>query len=308
MITAKIIADSIGPGGVRITTFELMYPRFIHAELMTHRALSKCSASSRAIPIETMLRRIEANPARPEFWAANQKGMQAVAEVDDLFGAQLLWQAAMLDAVAHSRKMADAGMHKAIANRVTEPYQHMTVVVTATDWANFFHLRYHPAAQQEFQILARIMYGLYMTHEPRVLKFGEWHLPYVTVEDEIEVMNELWVREASNNEPHQIVNPGWHIHESVEILKKISTGRCARTSYVNQDGVRALKDDVGLYDRLLQGLEVGDPGHMSPFEHQAMAWDDGFYQSGNFRGWQQHRKTIKGETTTMMPVLPVVHV
>lgn len=32
-ISAKIIADSVNTNGVRITTIELEYPRFIHAEL-----------------------------------------------------------------------------------------------------------------------------------------------------------------------------------------------------------------------------------------------------------------------------------
>src|ERR1700742_2095163 len=123
-ITAKIICDSVSEAGVRLTTFELMYPRFIHAELMTHRAFSRNAASSRAIPIETMLRRIEENPAMPVFWAANQKGMQAVAEVpDDDWNRETgeastreyvkaYWLEACEDAIYHSRRLAKLGLHK----------------------------------------------------------------------------------------------------------------------------------------------------------------------------------------------------
>ena len=45
-INAQIVADSINQMGDRITTYLLTYPRFIHAELMTHRVFSRNSASS----------------------------------------------------------------------------------------------------------------------------------------------------------------------------------------------------------------------------------------------------------------------
>ena len=54
LISAKVIADSVCPKGVRMTTMEIEYPRFILAELNTHRMLSKNSASSRAIPVKSM--------------------------------------------------------------------------------------------------------------------------------------------------------------------------------------------------------------------------------------------------------------
>ena len=38
-ITAKVVCDSINEQGVRLTTFEIEYPRFILAELNTHRCL-----------------------------------------------------------------------------------------------------------------------------------------------------------------------------------------------------------------------------------------------------------------------------
>src|SRR5574343_569748 len=84
MITAKIIKDSISPVGKRITTFELEYPRFVHSELMTHRVFSRNAASSRAIPIETMIKQVLENPAMPVWWGKNQAGMQAKEELDDV--------------------------------------------------------------------------------------------------------------------------------------------------------------------------------------------------------------------------------
>lgn len=67
-IKAEIIADTISPQGNRITSYILTYPRFIHAELMTHRMFSRNSASSRAIPFEKMLKMVEEDPFIPIAW------------------------------------------------------------------------------------------------------------------------------------------------------------------------------------------------------------------------------------------------
>jgi thymidylate synthase ThyX len=292
-ITAKIIADSIAPCGKRLTTYELVYPRFIHAELLTHRVFSRNAASSRAIPIEKMNQRILENPAEPVFWAANQKGMQAVAEVEDITAAIRAWDAAMVDAVKHSRILASLGLHKAIANRVTEPFQHMVTLVSATEYANFFALRAHPAAQQEFQALAKAMLRLFLDNKPNALGPGEWHLPYIRTEDRLEAMTMAGDFTQSLEQKARI---------GLEILKKVSVGRCARTSYVNQDGVRALADDVSLHDRLLNDVDKGDPGHFSPFEHVARA-EMHDIPSGNYSGFTQYRKTFRNENFTTLPKL-----
>lgn len=290
-ILAKIICDSVAPCGKRLTTFELVYPRFIHSELMTHRVFSRNAASSRAIPIEKMLARIQYDPAMPVFWAMNQKGMQAVAEVENIAAARLAWLEACNSAIDHSRKLAALGLHKAIANRVTEPFQHMVTLVSATEYANFFALRAHPAAQQEFQVLAKTMLRLYLDNKPRALGPGEWHLPYIKDEDRLEAMNRgtIFTRDL-----------GAASRLGLEVLKKVSVGRCARTSYVNQDGVRALDDDMSLHDRLLNDVDKGDPGHFSPFEHVARA-EMHDIPSGNINGFTQYRKTFRGENIISLP-------
>ncbi len=81
-IEVKIVADSIGPCRVRLTTFQLRYPRFVHSEFMTHKMFSKCASSSRAIPVEKMLKVVQEDPAVPVSWGKNQKGMQASEDVD----------------------------------------------------------------------------------------------------------------------------------------------------------------------------------------------------------------------------------
>lgn len=284
MISVKVIADSIGPSGIRLTTVEATYPRFMHAELMTHRKFSRNAASSRAIPVKKQLKRIRDNQAHPEVWGINQPGMQAseVATGFRLWLGQMLWTLAGKCALVFAWLLMKLNFHKQIVNRIIEPWSHITVIITSDQmgFANMFAQRDHEAAQPEFRILARKMWVEYNLSKPRQLKMGEWHLPYITQADIVEV-NNYWYPDQSARD---------HAKTVVETLKKISVGRCARVSYLNHDGVRRLKDDVKLCERLMSAK----PGHWSPFEHVAMAMPvpGG---SGNFVGWHQYRKDFEEE-------------
>lgn len=78
MIKATVIADSVHHAtGTRITTFELVYPRFIHSEFMTHRVFNRNASSSRAIPTSKFIEQVRNEPVMPSHWGKNQKGMQA---------------------------------------------------------------------------------------------------------------------------------------------------------------------------------------------------------------------------------------
>jgi hypothetical protein len=273
--SAKIIADSINPVGNRITTFELTYPRFVHAELMTHRMFSRNSASSRAIPVEKLVERIRQYPVMPKFWGSNQAGMQAGAELegDALLNAQLIWLDGSRQALALAERLADAGLHKQIANRVIEPWMFITVIVTATTFENWFGRRDHKDAQPEIAWVAREMRKLYEENRPAQLRPGEWHLPYV----------ELWDKESPLYISPSCTEFGYGF------LRRISTARCARVSYLTHDGVRDLHKDIELHDKLTTN------GHWSPFEHPAECLDRP-ERWGNFTGWKQYRKTFKHES------------
>lgn len=262
---AKIVLDSIGPSGTRLTTWELRYPRMVHAELMTHRLFSRNAASSRAIPNEKLVAQVLEDPAMPVWWGKNQSGMQARETLtgETLRIAQETWLAGRVYAVDLSRQLAASGLHKQIANRVIEPWMFITVLVSATDFDNWFALRDHPDAQPEIAWIARKMHELYKLHQPTPLSTGGWHMPFITGEDE---------------------------GLGLEQRKKIATGRCARVSYLTHDGRRAPEEDIALHDR----LAGSSPGHWSPFEHVAEALRAPA-QSGNFRGWRQYRKTFLGE-------------
>jgi len=269
-ITARILADSarLASPTARITTFELRYPRMVHSELMTHRMLSRNAASSRAIPIERMIADVLEDPAMPVHWGSNKPGMQAGAELTGaaLGGVRYDWLAARDEAVRSARDMSALGLHKQIVNRILEPWAHITVICTATDWANFYHLRRDPMAQPEIHALADAMWAAQQESRPihRSHRDGvwAWHLPLVT-DDERRNLD---------------------LTDSI----KISTGRCARVSYLTHEGKRDPAADIALHDRLATS------GHWSPFEHAARVQETAT-RSGNFYGWDQYRKTFAAE-------------
>lgn len=274
-IQAKVIEDSVSPEGIRLTTFQLRYPRFIHSEFMTHRVFSRNASSSRAIPILRMLRNTVSDMAMPVAWGRNQGGMQARTELTGFrrWVAKQIWKLAGYSAAMFSYLMYQTGAHKQIANRITEPWSHISVVVTATDWQNFFYLRDHEDADPTIRALAAEMKAAFDASEPKKLEVGEWHLPYV-------------LDYERENAP-------------VEECIKISVARCARVSYLTHDGGHTiLEKDLALHDALV----VTDPKHASPAEHQATPdkmWTRKRWghpqEHGNLRGWRQYRKTLPGE-------------
>ena len=144
-INAQIIADSINPQGDRITTYLLTYPRFIHSELMTHRVFSRNSASSRAIPFKKMVKMVEEDPFIPIAWQKDHKGMQGseYAQYPDTEDFKVIWLEARDNAIK-SAQLAQTGrvkLTKQLCNRLLEPFMWHTVLVTATEWENFFELR-----------------------------------------------------------------------------------------------------------------------------------------------------------------------
>ena len=278
-IEAKIIEDSISPTMARLTTFQLRYPRFIHAELMTHRLFSRNASSSRAIPCKRLLADIEEEPAMPVHWGLNQRGMQAKEEMDDFTSSacKKLWLEARDQMLSYARALDNMGLHKQLVNRITEPWAHISVVVTATEFDNFFMLRCHPDAQPEIKVLADLMRDIYYSNVPRTLRPGQWHMPYIQDEERFA--------------PGNLNKSG--ILKNQSTLIQASIARCARVSYLTHDKKEPNIDvDTALYDKLFESK------HMSPFEHVGTPSGDPTVWSGNFKGWVQYRKTLKGETCT----------
>lgn len=272
---AKIILDSVisrpwldTKTSDRLTTFELTYPRFVHSELMTHRVFSRNSASSRAIPIEKMITQVINNPVIPVEFGKNQPGMQAKILLSgaELERAKDQWLTGRDYAVQSAYRLTSCDVHKQIVNRVLEPWMWITVIVSATEWQNFFKLRCHADAQPEIRKIAEMARELYERSQPKLCHVGDWHIPMIDADEE---------------EPDNETN------------LKIATGRIARVSYLTHDGIRSKSADIALHDRLLSS------GHWSPFEHCAQAIGKSAYTQeicGNFQGWLQYRKTFAGES------------
>lgn len=228
-IAAKVIAHSTHPGCPDLITVQARYPRFIHAEAKTHRViriddaeydflqeislmddpeLSRNSSSSRAIPIDRMIQDVLDDPAMPVEWGGNKPGMQAGAEIASKDEAIAMWLEARDRAVEAARDAQRLGLHKQIVNRLIEPFGHITVVITATEWDNFFALRCHPAADPTMRYLANAIQEAISVSTPQLVIQNQWHKPY----------------------------GGMLLH---------SAARCARVSYLNHDGTEpdTEKDD-----------------------------------------------------------------
>lgn len=346
-ITAKIIADSVAPDGSRLTTLELRYPRWIHAEGRTHRvlnwdepeflpdnpplprrevrdlvsdavkrlgeeavdvmlrdsktaclmddlSLSRNAASGRAIPVPRMIQDVKDDPAVPMFWGSNQPGMIAGTEINAPVVMKLNIQDEKTGEIVHTvelvktresawldmRDMAcafaeayhNAGYHKQIINRLLEPFSHINVLVSGTEWDNFFKLRIHSDAEPHIRLLAEKIRSAMQASTPKVLRAGDWHIPYV----------------YDGSMPREIDTA------TKETNLVLAVGCAASVSYKTVDGAPMTTEAATrIYSKL-----TSDPLHASPFEHQAAA-TGGIVSSRNlfarnFRGsWAQHRAMVE---------------
>lgn len=270
LTSVKVLLDSVSIFGDRLTTFECTFPRFILAEVNTHRAFSRNSASSRARPVKKVIEDVVNNPFVPQRFPVNKAGMSAIAYYDEEDSEYKIaahrWLQARDWAVATAESLMLNGIHKQIANRVMEPYMWHTAIISATDLDNFFRLRCNKATTQpEFYKLAMMMSDAYHDSRPIVRMMRQWHLPLVDEDD--------------------------HETQPTRQLVKLSAARCARVSYLTHDGVRDPAEDFRLYDQL-----AGDT-HLSPLEHQAVPSMNQF-EWANFRGWKQHRWEIEHGLTS----------
>lgn len=314
-IKATIIAHSKSAiNDKEIITWELEYPRFIHAEFLTHRMFSRNAASSRAIPVSKVIEMVRKTPAMPVRFGANQAGMQdkgvdhdamisgwdgdglggKIGEfIPNCFTPEFAWRVAANTASMWSEVFAAAGYHKQIANRLTEPFQWMKTVMTTTEDANWFYLRDHPDADPTIAELAHCMAEVKKNSTPVILKQGDWHTPYYECG--------YWSKD-------HLDTVGWYDKNGVglEDALVISSSCCAQVSYRLLD--ESIEKARTIYNRLVESKPV----HASPFEHQATPmefpnwridehpWEDGVTHmdragnlwSGNHKGWIQHRQLI----------------
>ena len=304
--TAKILAHSKTPNSFvpPALTFDCLYPRVIHSELMTHRVWSRNASSSRAVPTSAIIKMVRDDPYVPLRWGLAGKGMQDHGEMSPQ--AQKRHLRAYMQARDNAletveRMLADPEKPaKQIVNRLLEPWSHIRVVITGTTFANFFAQRRNPGADPAIQALAEAMWQAYKKSTPELLEPGQWHLPYIQDFEKMAIF-------GLTGEERDI---------AMGNLIKMSAGRCARTSYNRSTNLAPLaEEDLTLTDMLI----TSRPMHASPLEHQltpdtfqlydqpdretgrpklTRVWDHP-EQSGNLaHGWRQYRKTIPGENIT----------
>lgn len=300
----EIIADSKSLQGDRLTTFVVTFPRIVLAEFNTHRMFSRNSASSRAIPFETMVKRVEEHPFIPIAWQKDHKGMQGTEYLDEKEskGAIQAWLESRDDVVSRAKYLNELGnVTKQLCNRLLEPFMWHTALITATEFENFFALRC-PQYQNPVDSV----------DDPIYFKSRKDYCDFYNVEDKgtdltwlkhnkgqgeihISLLAEAMWDAYNESTPKQLKAGEYHIpfgdsfdHEKLSKLEdclnhtdlyeedlkiKIATARCARVSYLNYEGKDDYEADIKLFDRL-KSME-----HYSPFEHVAKAMNEYEYES-----------------------------
>ena len=290
LITANVVADSTNEQGDRITTFVCQFPRIILSEFNTHRLFSRNSASSRAIPFAKQVEKLKSQPFIPSGWMKEHSGMQGSHYFEDeskIDEFKKAWLEGRDAAIKTASKLSQMGLTKQITNRIMEPYMMHTVIVTATQWDNYFALRAHDEAEIHIAELSFKMLEAYNNSQPKKLKPGEWHVPFGGKFRMDEIKN------IAQNKKMTID----------DVMIGIATARCARVSYLNFAGKDDYEKDLALFTRL------STAGHWSPFEHCAKAmsqqeydkmvrFDQGELQKGwygNIKGFIQWRKMFNNE-------------
>nr|AIA10740.1 thymidylate synthase complementing protein [uncultured bacterium] len=324
LYSAEVLEDSIA-NGVRLTTVLATFPRFILAEVNTHRVFSRNSASSRAIPTKKLLDRMRAGENfTPATFNARVVGMGIGDELSaaDSARARSEWQAAMEDAMRHASVLTDDDLNidKSRANRLLEPFLWHTAIITSTEWSNFFALRCPDAdtpqqdfpAQWEFQQTAILMRQAMGASDPVELGPDEWHRPMV----DNNIDGDALYREdryASDWEMTQRLNMvasrrlarvSFDKHTDTEPLgvsiskagDLVGSAHFSPTEHVAR-GIK--RDDLTMhgdlapklmisFDQLAQAMNAQGP----EFIH---AVDLGQVWCGNLRGYVQFRKTFAWE-------------
>lgn len=330
-IKAEIVADSINENGNRITTFLLTYPRIIHAELLTHRAFSRNAASSRAIPFKRMCEAIEENPFVPIAWQKDHKGMQGTEYfTNDDLSVNLLtenWLRARDNAIHVAEGLSNHGLTKQLVNRLLEPFQWYTSLVTATDFENFFELRC-PQYAMDYKHNDEVKNTIYYRSKKDLIKAEDIKFPDSidwfkmnkgAAEIHLMALAECMWDAMNENKPKELKEGEWHIPFSDKIDRDkvgdalyklgspfewdqpgedeyllnaniaVSTGMSARTSYTVVGDEKEVKYEtlIGIHDKMINQR----PFHASPFEHCAQA-NDG-RRSRNFVGFTQYREIVE---------------
>ena len=277
-----------------VITMNLCFGLIVLGELTRHRTVTFSVKSNRAISGRRMRREVLDDPYVPLFLGKDKKGMVSDEEIKYKGLGVALWRGSRYLACG-VHFIADKLLrgHKEWVNRLLNPWQFVSLTMTATELDNLYNLRLHRAAQRDIQEVVRCAYEAHKSSVPKPVSYRNYHLPYVQDREK----------------------DGYSLSECIEM----STARCARSSYNNHDK----SDCTYEKDRVLCNSLVSDkPMHSSPIEHPCKPmrkikastsddylpsnWEkgvthidkDGNYWSGNFKGFIQQRQLLKDNVCT----------
>lgn len=323
-ISATVVADSLSPQNHRITSIEAVLPRPVLAELNTHRMFSRNSASSRAIPFKKMIQMVQENPFIPIAWQKDHKGMQGTEYLTENDESGRLvnaikcsiddWLESRNEAIRCAINLNSTGVTKQLCNRLLEPFMYHKVLITATEWENFFALRC-PQYEYEYLHKGKTTVKYFKSKKDWI---DEWDKQHEGIDKwsycepdmfwfrinkgqaEIHMMalaEAMW--DAMNEStPKQLKAGEWHIPygdkidltssslpyiedateaQSTQLKVKISTAMAARVSYTTVGDEKEVSYErlIGIHDRMKDQV----PFHASPFEHCARAMSDREYEA-----------------------------
>lgn len=274
---------SVAYNGITALSFETTYPRFIHSEMLRHRALSHCVASSRAIPSHKMRETVNKNPVIPLEWSAKAKGMGTNVS---LYGtaeneAYHSWRESAISACDFHEELDSIGLNKQYVNRIIEPYSWVTDVITGTDYTSAFMLRSplykeHTDPEVTAQNLVEEQTHMSLDYAKHLVK----NTDPMAAQPEIRKIFDMMFEAAQNAPAVQchynstrihlpyIIADDYCIEDSHEKLNKeshdislISSARCGRVSYLNQGELRPHQEDIDW------AVRANNMGHMSVFDH-----------------------------------------
>lgn len=304
--SVRMVAHSITEEGNELYTMEWVYPRIIHSEVLRHSMLSHSVSSSRAIPTNKVeLGQVYA----PATWGKNRNGMSSREEVADVATMEVLWTGASDSAFGAATELTNAGLHKQWTNRITEPFTYIKDLVTTTEIDNFLYLRMDEGAQPEIIELAALVDECIGSSEPRKISAEDYHLPYINASN-------------TGKKGKMVYHCGDRELIDIQEAIEVSMSLAAQTSFRNFDTSREATH------RIINKLLNDKPVHASPSEHIAFPMNseewhtrldlrvqmNRFYAHNdmdmfiknriadqilfakNFRGWNQYRCVVDGET------------
>jgi len=245
-ITAEVILASRSYYSPHLYTLKLFMPRMALTHLLTHRWFSRNTQSNRAIP---------SNAPRklymPKF-KTNKAGMVPGKYLDPTSQntAQNRWKSAWLDAHASKEVLDDIKVAKQWKNRLTEPFEMVEVLVSSTNWENFYEQRIAGDAQDEIRVVAEkakeAIDKTVQEDKVQLLYENQWHLPYLEFDPEKNI--------------YSLDGKEYCLWDALLISQSLT----AQISFRKAD--TSLEKAYIIHDKLLPD---NSPPHLSVFEHQA---------------------------------------